>query len=82
MIPDADDRVAANRDGLGTARLPVGPEHVPVVDDQVKGTAAIVALCADDEAGDERDRDDGDNDEGRETRSHDRREVTVKRRLV
>jgi len=48
----------------------VGGIDPGVVDDHVHRAITVVALCADDEAGDQGDRNNGDNDERGETGRH------------
>ena len=67
--PHAQDLVAANRNGF-CERVSAAGVDAPVGDDQIDGTAFIVALRADDEAGDERTGDDDDNDQCREPGRH------------
>ena len=69
---DAQYLVAANGDGF----LQVGAAariDLAVDDDEVDGAARIIALRADDEAGDEGRADDDGNKNGREARRHFRR---------
>ena len=51
---DAQDLVAADGDRFRHAAGAVGGIDPCVVDDQVHRAVAVVALCADDEAGDQR----------------------------
>ena len=70
IAADLQDLVAADGDCFGHRSLGVRRVDPRVVDDEVYGAVAVVALRADDEAGDQRDRDDGDDDEGGETGRH------------
>ena len=66
---DAEDLVAADGDGLGELGGAAGVDAA-VGDDQIDRAALVVALRADDEAGDERPGNDQDHDERREPRRH------------
>ena len=66
---DLQDLVAANRDGF--SERAAGPrKHLSVGDDEIDGTVLVLALRADDQAGDQRAGDDQDDDESGEPRRH------------
>ena len=67
---DVQDLVPAHRDRFGHRPEAVGSVKLCVVDDEIDRAAVVVALRADDQARDERGRDDRDNDVCGETRGH------------
>ena len=66
---DAQNLVAANRQGFLKVGAAAGID-LAVDDDEVDGAARIIALGADDEAGDESRPDDDGNKNGRKSRRH------------
>ena len=70
IASDTEDLIAANRDSFSHRALLGGRIDSRVVDDEVHRAVAVVSLGADDQPGDERDRNDGDNDECSKTGRH------------
>ena len=70
IASDTEDLIAANRDSFSHRALVGGRIDSSVVDDEVHRAVAVVSLGADDQPGDQRDRNDGDNDECGETGRH------------
>ena len=83
IAADTQNLIAANRDGFGHRPLVVRGVDPSVVDDEIHRPIVVVPLRADNQAGDQRERNDGDNDECGETGRHfDLRKRRVERRSV
>jgi hypothetical protein len=67
---DAQDLIAADRDRFSHRALRVGGVDLGVVDDDVDRAVTIVALGSDDESGNQRCRDDTDDDVGGKAGGH------------
>ena len=62
MVPTCEDGVAADGDRLRGRSERIRGVDLGVVDDEIDGPAAVVALGTDDQSGDERSSHDRDND--------------------
>ena len=70
LASDEQNLVAANRDRLSHRAVGAGGVQLRVVDDDVDGTVRIAPLGTDNQSGDERRRDDSDDDIGGQAGSH------------
>ncbi len=70
LAADAKHLIAADGDGLRHRAASTGRIHLRVVDDDVDGPVRVVPLGPDDQAGDERRRDDSDDEIGGKAGGH------------